>query len=638
MRPRHNGAPEVAPSDIEGGSKTVSMAGAGGRPVIQPFEGIGSDTQKKSRRRGGAAASLGVDNDTMRTVGMVVGGLWLAGWLFMGWELMWPLYFVLDVVYYILSFPPFSWIFGFLRRGAPMLTPTTPADELTLPNGQVPHYADTYVNQYGDAALIFATHDGYPQIVKTLLMQEDLGYQELIDARDDSGNTALIYAAAKGFRQCTAALIRSGADPDVPNEGNGGRTALMEAAGAGFRDIVNAIRLTPNITIDQQDEFGNTALHYAAYHGNLAVVMELMKSEPDKEVQNIYGHTPASYALTNKHKAVADALNRQGPTRSQRMAQEQKDQEEDYTKKLEKEMQEMMQKAEKARKKQEKHVHGSAEDLHKKDADFAPALERASHAVTDSERKALEDQIAKLRREHDEAELKSQKRIVELLEKSSDQQRAIDKALADHRAAQLNTTDLQFKVSELESKHRASELRAQDEASRASRLQDEHQQAKFEAERHQSRAEAAERERDHHVEMGKRHQENAQRMQDEVGKHLTRIEQQQQEMETLRQQLQRAEEEKRKHQAMLDQLKSGARSSSPTAASAPSDTASAASASAVRSESGASAASGEAAPVPAAAAADASGSGVGGSADAASPPKEAPEPQGSGDGQPPREG
>ena len=40
---------------------------------------------------------------------------------------------------------------------------------------QVHGYLEQYVQHYGDAALIFATHDGYPQIVNALLYNKDLG-------------------------------------------------------------------------------------------------------------------------------------------------------------------------------------------------------------------------------------------------------------------------------------------------------------------------------------------------------------------------------------------------------------------------------------------------------------------------------
>merc|ERR1712187_562249 len=114
--------------------------------------------------------------------------------------------------------------------------------------------------------------------------------------------------------------------------------------------------------------------------------------------------------------------------------------------------------------KEEKHVKGFAEVLHKHEEEsFAPRLEKEK-SISIAERQALEDQLHKLRREHEEAELKSQKRIVELLEKSAEQQRLIDTLHAEYRAARMNHTDLTFKLQELESRYRSAELRAEEEA------------------------------------------------------------------------------------------------------------------------------------------------------------------------------
>ncbi|OLP78645.1 Ankyrin repeat and KH domain-containing protein 1 [Symbiodinium microadriaticum] len=388
MRPRHT-APEVVPSDIEGGGnsygKTISMAGSGGRPIIQPFEGHGGGDGKSKGRRG-----MAMDKELLQKVGLGVGGVWLLGWLLLGWDVMWPLYLVYDLLHYILckpflqsvsllpkirSFPPFSWFSwmfgGWMSRGAPVLNHGQPIEEATLPAGQVSQYVNSYVQQYGDAALIFATNDGYPQIVKELIHNEDLGYRDLVDARDDSGNTALIYAAAKGFRQCTAALLRAGADPELPNQGNGGRTPLMEAAGGGYKDIVSALRMMPKISVDLADDHGNTALHYAAYHGHLAVVMELLKSNPNKDLKNIYGHTAASYAASNKFKGIADVLNRADPARSQRRAQEKEKADEEAAKEIEDKIREHLNqlKSKQEHEEKSKHVKGKAENLHDRDAE-----------------------------------------------------------------------------------------------------------------------------------------------------------------------------------------------------------------------------------------------------------------------------
>merc|ERR1719469_1091832 len=82
--------------------------------------------------------------------------------------------------------------------------------------------------------------------------------------------------------------------------------------------------------------------------------------------------------------------------------------------------------------KETKHVPGHAEDLHQRDDTFAPKAEApggvlsGSIAMSDSERKAMEEDIARLKHQHDEAELRSQKRIVELLEQNSANQKALD--------------------------------------------------------------------------------------------------------------------------------------------------------------------------------------------------------------------
>lgn len=491
-----------------------------------------------------------MNSEGLQKVGMAVLGIWAFGWLFLGWEPLWPIYMVLNLFSSIFSFPPFSWLWGWFYKGAPLVHQDQPAQELQLPQNQLDAYIETYVQHYGDAALIFATHDGYPQIVKGLLYNDDLGYRDLVDARDDSGNTALIYAAAKGFRQCTAALLRGGADPDAANQGGGSRTPLMEAAGGGHKDIVMALRLTPNITIDQTDDYGNTALHYAAYHGHLAVALELLKSNPNRELKNIYGHTPASYALTQKHKAVADVLSRP-ESRSQRLAREEEEKQSKMGKDIETALWEQL--AKMKEKKEEKHVKGTAEELHKKE-DFAPKLEPTDR-ISEAEEKALEEQLHKMRRAHEEAELRSQKKIVELLEKNAATQQSLDKLQEMHRAIELNHTELKFKLAELDVKHRSSELKAQEEAEKAASLASQHKQAQMELELHKSRVELAERERDQHLEASKRHQETAQRMQEEAGHHMTKMEEQHKEMVQIKERLSKADEQRRKHEEEIARLK-----------------------------------------------------------------------------------
>lgn len=530
----------------------------------------------------------------MKKVAAVIGGIWFLG-IVMGYEWAWPVYVVLDILQSVLSTPPFSWLFGWILtplswifswfyRGAPLVDQVGALQELRLPADQVNTYVDAYVQQYGDAALIFATHDGYPQLVNALLVNKDLGLRDVIDAVDDNGNTALIYAAAKGFRQCTALLLRSGADPDIANSKNGGRTPLMEAAGGGHKDLVSAIRLT-KATIDTTDDYGNTALHYAAYHGHLSSVQELLKGNPNRDIKNSYGHTPASYALANKHKGISDLINRYKPRKDSGKEadpeldelealmgggdkkdkkagkggkESKEDEKRDYVKEFQKELANIMSK--RGKDKEEKHVKGGAEDLHKSDSDFAPRLEHGG--ISETEKKALEEQVAKLKRQSEESELKAQKRIVELLEKNSNQQKAVDDAEREARSAHLNSTELALRVQELESRHTASELRASDERQRADRLHEDVQRSQMEVDRHKSRADGAERERDLHMEAARRHEDNLRRKHEEVNEHLSRIERQSQELSTLREEARKRDDELRRHTETINRLQEELRLSS----------------------------------------------------------------------------
>lgn len=569
---RHAGnhfPPEVAPGDLEshpgsqqkpfGQGQMISMAGL--PPNIQPYQSMGIDD--KSRK--GKAAASSFDAESMKKVAAVFGAIWLLGVFLGGYDYLWPLYLLLDVLGNLTSIPPFSWIFDTLawilsplswifswfHRGSPRVDQSGSFQEFRLPQDQVSTYLDHYVREYGDAALIFATHDGYYQIANALLHSPELGYADLIDATDENGNTALIYASAKGFRQCTAALLRSGADPDVANQGKGGHTPLMEAAGIGNKDIVAALRLS-NASLNSVDDFGNTALHYAAYHGHLSAVHELLKGNPRRDIKNSYGHTAASYAASNKHKAIADLLNR-GPSRREKADAAHKvaaDKAADKDAAVDKEpddLEEELLAKHPKKTKPEKHVKGHAEDLHAADKeDFAPSLEKRTGSISSAERKALEDQIAKLKRQHEDADLKAQKRIVELLERSSNQQKAVDDAEREARAHKLNVTELQLKVEEMESRHKSHDLVLQEERQRAERLAEELQSFKLEVDRHRSRAEGAERERELQADTLKRHEDSLRRSRDEVNDHLSRMERQNRELASLREEMRRQEEDLRR--------------------------------------------------------------------------------------------
>merc|ERR1712129_426281 len=75
--------------------------------------------------------------------------------------------------------------------------------------------------------------------------------------------------------------------------------------------------------LDLVDDYGNAALHYAAYNGHLNCVRELLKGNPTRDVKNTHGETAASYAQKNRFKGIADLLNR--PPSQREMAAQQRE-------------------------------------------------------------------------------------------------------------------------------------------------------------------------------------------------------------------------------------------------------------------------------------------------------------------------
>ncbi|CAJ1422810.1 unnamed protein product [Effrenium voratum] len=101
----------------------------------------------------------------------------------------------------------------------------------------------------------------------------------------------------------------------------------------------------------------------------------------------------------------------------------------------------------------------------------------------------LEKQLEELKRSHEAADLKTSRRIVELLESSSQKQKLVDQA-------EQERAEFEKKLEEVKKLLREKETQSEEEDERSSRLSREAHEARMEAEKARTRAEAAERERD----------------------------------------------------------------------------------------------------------------------------------------------
>nr|WP_165475003.1 ankyrin repeat domain-containing protein [Legionella yabuuchiae] len=110
-------------------------------------------------------------------------------------------------------------------------------------------------------------------------------HEELNFARDEDGNTALIWAACKNSSEAVKAILESPqCDSEVLKaQNNDGYSALMWATKKRNSDAVNAILASPHCNsevLKTQDYFGNTAFQLAQRKWHHKIAREIAKHDP----------------------------------------------------------------------------------------------------------------------------------------------------------------------------------------------------------------------------------------------------------------------------------------------------------------------------------------------------------------------
>ena len=145
-----------------------------------------------------------------------------------------------------------------------------------------------------------AVEKGERKVVEQLLTQ---GAD--INARTESGETALHYAAFPKDAWFAARLIKAGADPRAVN--SAGESPLFWAALEGNVAVARTL-LAQHADANARDAKGNLPLHAAAHNGEAAMVRLLLPQTKDPNARNREGLTPRNYAAASGHKAVLKLL------------------------------------------------------------------------------------------------------------------------------------------------------------------------------------------------------------------------------------------------------------------------------------------------------------------------------------------
>ena len=139
----------------------------------------------------------------------------------------------------------------------------------------------------------------------------------IIDEKDEFGLTALHYSAKYNLHEHVDVLLNAGADPSIVN--NDGQTALHlfmfhsalvydesdsnENGPILFQSlphnlgnlILEALLYDGKLSINHQDNEGNTALHYAYMYSCLLCVKFLIKAGADPRIKNLNGEKPLDF-------------------------------------------------------------------------------------------------------------------------------------------------------------------------------------------------------------------------------------------------------------------------------------------------------------------------------------------------------
>jgi ankyrin repeat protein len=128
---------------------------------------------------------------------------------------------------------------------------------------------------------------------------------DLINAKDQGGNTRLHAAARLGHLVVSRFLVENGAD--VNAQEHEGWTPLHIAASGGHKALVELL-LSHGASARLTDANSNTPLHAAARKGFRSIVEVLLAHGADVNAKNRTGSTPLHFAAANGFKSVAELL------------------------------------------------------------------------------------------------------------------------------------------------------------------------------------------------------------------------------------------------------------------------------------------------------------------------------------------
>eukprot|EP01047_Picozoa_sp_COSAG01_P033731 COSAG01_NODE_2496_length_7573_cov_15.650120_1_plen_1328_part_00 len=155
----------------------------------------------------------------------------------------------------------------------------------------------------GYTGLMNAAYSGSAVALETVLVLDGLE----LEARDEDGDTAFLWACNKGHAECIAALAKVGCDTAARS--SNGYTGLMNAAAlAGSAAAVEAVLVVSEAELEARDEDGDTAFLLACSKGHAECIAALAKAGCDTAARSSDGSTGLIHAACSGSAAAVEAV------------------------------------------------------------------------------------------------------------------------------------------------------------------------------------------------------------------------------------------------------------------------------------------------------------------------------------------
>jgi hypothetical protein len=170
------------------------------------------------------------------------------------------------------------------------------------------YFKETFLLWEDWSDLTLASYLGLSEVVHDILFKEKIDIE--IEAKDRSGQTALVWAAAQGHEAVVKLLLEKGAEIEE-NDCSYGQTVLLRAAVQGHEAVVKLL-LEKGAEIETMDNYGRTALARAAQYGRETVVKLLVEKGAEIEAEDRNGQTALAWAAQYGREAVVKLLLEKG--------------------------------------------------------------------------------------------------------------------------------------------------------------------------------------------------------------------------------------------------------------------------------------------------------------------------------------